>query len=127
MRSTHTRLSVVLAMALAFGATACASGGGSADRPQGATQNRIVQAELADLGQLDALQAINRLRPRWTATRSGADPVLYVDGARRMNVQDLSAIRASEVEQMEYLSATDANSRYGTGHGGGAILVTMRR
>lgn len=127
MRVRSLRCAVVLASALAFSGAACASGGGGASRPAGATQNRIVEAELADLGQIDALQAVNRLRPQWLSTRSGAAPVLYVDGQRRSNVQELGTIRASDVEQMEYMSATDASTRYGTGHTGGAVLVTTRR
>jgi hypothetical protein len=127
MRVNNLRCAVVLVSALAFSGAACASGSGGASRPAGATQNRIVEAELAALGQVDALQAVNRLRPQWLSSRSGAAPVLYVDGQRRSNLQELGTVRASEVEQMEYMSASDASTRYGTGHTGGAVLVTMRR
>jgi hypothetical protein len=29
------------------------------------------------------------------------------------------------IRQVEYLGASDATTRYGTGHSGGAILVTL--
>jgi len=128
MRRRSSTSLVVLALALAFGVSACASGGGGGgSRPAGATNNRIVKAELEPLSALDAYQAIQRLRPQWLQSRSGEPPVLYVDGARRSNLGDLQTMRSMNVEQMEYMSATDASNRYGTGHNGGAILVTSSR
>jgi len=113
-----------MAFALALGLAGCASGGGGA-RPAGARSDRIVQAELTPLGQLDALQVVQRLRPNWLRQRGGvSEPlVLYVDGTRRGGADDLRFIRADEVEQMDYMSPSDATTRFGTGHTGGAILV----
>ncbi|MDE0898445.1 MAG: hypothetical protein OSA81_05455 [Longimicrobiales bacterium] len=123
---------VLFAFALALGLTACASGGGGASsRPAGATSSRIVRAEIEALPPMDALTGIQRLRPRWLQSRAGSGagdpPVLYVDGARRGATTDLATMRVAEVEQMNYMSASDATTRYGTGHGGGAIQVTTRR
>jgi len=128
MRAQSSKRFLVLALAIALGSAGCASsgsGGGSA-RPQGATTNRIVQAELDQLPQMNAYLAIERLRASWLRTRSGDAPQLYVDGARRGNVQDLQSILSTEVGTMERLSASDATNRFGTGHAGGAILVTSR-
>ena len=126
MRAHSPRRLVVLALAMAFGSAGCAAGGGGTPRPAGASTNRIVQAELALLPQMNALQAIERLRNQWLRTRSGDAPQLYVDGARRGSLGDLQSILSTEIEQMEYMSAGDATNRFGTGHTGGAILVTMR-
>ena len=127
MRSHKSRVTMVFALALAFGLVGCASSGGSSSRPAGASSTRIVRAELAELPEMDAFLAIERLRPRWLQSRAG-DPVqLYVDGSRRGNIRDLQAMRIGEIEQMEYMSASDATTRYGTGHAGGAILVSSRR
>ena len=104
----------------------CASGGGGASRPAGASSNRIVQAELDALPQMNALLAIERLRAQWLRTRSGDPPQLYVDGARRGNVSNLTSMLTTEISQIERLSASDATNRFGTGHAGGAILVTTR-
>jgi hypothetical protein len=86
-----------------------------------------VRAELEPLGQMSALQAIQRLRPQWLRTRSGDAPVLYVDNARRGNSNDLGSMMISEIDHMEYMDASDATNRFGTGHFGGAILVTTIR
>ena len=79
MRAHSPRMLVLFVFALALGLAGCASAGGSGDRPAGATQNRIVQAELEPLGQIDAYQAVQRLRPRWLQIRAGpggSGPVL---------------------------------------------------
>jgi hypothetical protein len=52
---------------------------------------------------------------------------LYVDGMSRGYVTELTSLRTSSVERMQYLSGPEATSRYGTDHGDGAILVTLRR
>ena len=128
MRTQSSKRFLVLALALAWGTAGCASGGGDGgtSRPQGASTNRIVQAELDQIPQMNAYLAIERLRASWLRTRSGDVPVLYVDGARRANIQDLQAMMSTEVATMQRLSASDATNRFGTGHAGGAILVTSR-
>lgn len=125
MRAHSSRMTVVFAMALALGVAGCASSGTST-RPEGATSNRIVEAELEPLGQISPLRAIERLRPRWLRSRTGNDPVLHVDGARRSSLRDLESYQLSEILQMEFMSASDATTRFGTGYDGGAILVTTR-
>ncbi|MCH1571666.1 MAG: hypothetical protein L7S64_10000 [Longimicrobiales bacterium] len=127
MRSHISRSTLVFALALAFGVAGCASSGGGPNRPAGSSSTRIVRAELATLPDMDAFLAIERLRPRWLQSRAGDVVQLYIDGSRRSNVRDLQSMRISEVEQMEYMSASDATTRYGTGHAGGAVLVTSRR
>lgn len=129
MRLHSSRNVVLVGFALALGLAGCASGGGGGGggRPAGATGNRIVQEELVALGQLDALQAVQRLRAQWLRSRGGDAAVLYVDGTRRGAADELRFIRADEVMRMEFLSPNDATTRFGTGHTGGAILVTMAR
>jgi hypothetical protein len=123
-----SRTTMVFALALAFGLAGCASsGGGGSSRPAGSSTTRIVRAELAELPEMDAFQAIERLRPRWLQSRAGDAVQLYVDGSRRSNVRDLQSMRVNEIEQMEFMSASDATTRYGTGHAGGAVLVSSRR
>ncbi len=130
MRAHTSRSAVVFTLALAVSLAGCASGGGGSSRPAGASSTRIVKAELDALGPMSAQQAIERLRPRWLQSRAGitggAGPVLYVDGARRSSLGDLAGMRISDVQQMEYMSSSDASNRYGTGHTGGAIIVTTR-
>jgi hypothetical protein len=124
MRAPSLSSALALALTVVLAGAGCASAGNS-DRAPGATANRIVHAEFSPLGQIDALSAIQRLRPRWFQARSGSGPVLYVDGNRRNSVEELSFISADELEGADFMSASDATTRFGTGHVGGAIMVSM--
>ena len=123
MRAHQSKRAVIFAVALAMGLVGCASSGGGSSRPAGATSTRIVEAELVPLGQISPLRAIERLRPQWLRTRSGDAPILHVDGARRSSLNDMNSYQLSEIERIEYMSANDATTRYGTGYSGGAILL----
>lgn len=128
MRAHSSKKTVLFTLALALGFSGCASGGGGPARPAGASANRIVTAELETLQQFDAYQAVERLRPRWLQARVGltGPTMLYVDGAPGGTAEDLRQLRASEVTQMEYMGSSDATTRYGSGHDGGAIIVRTR-
>ena len=123
MRAHQSKRAVVFAVALAMGLVGCASSGSGGARPAGATTNRIVAAELEPLGQINPIRAIERLRPQWLRTRSGDPPILHVDGARRSSLNDMNSYQLAEIDRIEYLSASDATTRYGTGYAGGAILL----
>jgi hypothetical protein len=123
---------VFLLCLLAFGPAACASSGSSAGtggQPGGhRTSNRIEATELATVSELDVYQAINRLRPAWLrTTQQGQAPVIVVDGSPQTSGPDmLRTFRAADVAALEYMTASDATTRYGTGYSGGAIVVTTR-
>ena len=128
MRAHPTRY--ILVLTLALGLAGCASSGGSRTRNPGSSSNLIVRADLDALeGALSAHQAIVRLRPLWLQARGVGTfpPVLYVSGSRRGDLDDLRAMQAAELEEIEYMSPNDATTRFGSGHSGGAILVTNRR
>ena len=131
MRAHSSRKVLLLSFAVALGLTGCASsgGGGGGARPEGASSTRIVRAELASFPQVNLQEAVRRLRAGWLRPRVNIpSPMLYVDGARRGPAStELLNIRSAEVEQLEFMSSSDATTRYGVGHVGGAILVTMIR
>lgn len=114
-------------LALFLGATACASSGGSSDGPR-RNPDVITQEELADLQLLDALQVVQRLRPRWLRIRAGALPETVVNGSRiEGQAEALRNYRVGEIRELRYLSPADATLRFGTGYPAGAILVTTGR
>lgn len=129
MRPHAARYALSLAIALTLGLAGCASGGGSGGdgAPRG-TANRIIRAELEPLQQLDAYQAIQRLRPNWLRTRGSQAPQVMVDGSRQAGGLDvLRSYRAADIEEIRFMSGTDATTRFGTGYDGGAILISTRR
>lgn len=118
---------LVLALAaIVLGSTACASGGSGTTARRGST-TRIVQEELVAIDQLSAFAAIQRLRPTWFRSRTGALPQVHIDGNPQAGgVEALRNLPASEVEEMVFMNAADATTRFGTNYMSGVILVTRR-
>jgi hypothetical protein len=130
MRSIASPRLLVTSLALAFGLAGCASsgGGGGGDGAPRGSANRIIFEELQPLQQLDGYQAVQRLRPIWLRPRGGSSPQVLVDGNRQAGSLDaLRSIRTADIQEMSYMSARDATTRFGTGFDGGAIMVTTRR
>lgn len=92
----------------------------------------LTAEELQEVPVTTAYDAVRRLRPTWLRVRSAPTtgnpvperPVVYVDGMRSGAVGILRNIRRENVVRIEYLDPSDATNRYGTGHTGGALLVT---
>jgi len=127
----RTRL-MVLTCVLAIG-TGCAAGsqaGGSRSEP-----NVLTLEEIQGSNETDALGLIRHLRPAWlrlrTSSRLGgepaAEPVVYLDNVKYGAIQSLRGLDVQILSEIRYLSGPDATMQYGTGHSGGAILVTTGR
>lgn len=124
---------VCLVCFLSLAVMACGSSGGSvatSAQPGGhRASNRIDATELATVAELDVYQAISRLRPAWLrSSPQGQLPVIVLDGSpQTAGPEMLRTFRAADVAALEYMNASDATTRFGTGYSGGAILVTSRR
>jgi hypothetical protein len=123
MKRTH-----VLALLVTFFLVGCASTGEGGQRSQ---RNLITVDEIQTRDFNTAHDIVWSLRPSWLRTedRSGAyggtiTPLLvYVDGSRVGDVDFLKQIPATNVTTMRYLNPSEANTRFGTGHAGGVIIV----
>jgi len=115
--------------------TGCASGSGGSGSSSSGSRNHITREELNDpvVSTMSAFDAIRRLRPRWLRSRASGStgtqtlPIVVLDGSRYGDTSALASIRVSDVEEMRFLSARDATTRYGTGATGGAIVIESRR
>ena len=116
-------------MAIALTAMACTSGsGGTAGSGTRSDPDLITREDLASVIAVTAYDAIQRLRPRWLQrTGRRGVPRVVVARTQRTDVYELQRIRADDVESIRFVSGPDATTRYGTGFGGGAIEVTLRR
>jgi len=111
---------------------ACASSGSSAARGD---STRIVAAEMEGQTFRNAYEMIRTLRPHWLDARGNvslsrpgsSQPVVYLDGMEFRDPTVLRDVLAIDVLEVEYINASEATSRYGSDHTGGAILVTTRR
>lgn len=132
MRTLPLKRIVFTLFAFSLGLAGCASGGGGGGGSEGGVRrssNRIVAEELASVAELDLFSAVQRLRPAWLrpGTR-GTMPQLIVNGSpNSAGVEGLRSFRATDVTSLEFMSASDATTRFGTGYGAGAILVTTGR
>ena len=126
------RRQIVLTFAAAVGLAAlnagCASGGAGGEGRSRLDPNLITAEELTEYENLTCFEVVQRLRPRWLQRRGAEqDPVVYQDGNRIGFAEEvLGGMNASNIESLKYLSASDATTRYGTGHMAGAIEIRSR-
>ena len=108
-----------------------------AENASAARPNRdLITREQVDAnpGAQDAYEVVQRLRPDFLRERGAmslqtsgrALAVVYLDGVRRGGPEVLKTIRAQELQEIRFISATDATTRWGTDHAGGAIDVKLR-
>lgn len=116
---------------LAFLVAACASSGSG--RSLG-SRNVITESEIASVNVGTIYEVVQQLRPHFLQGRGQSSiqdpgssaPVVYVNGVRYGSPDVLRSLRSMDVREIRYLSASDATTRYGTGHVGGVIEVTTR-
>ena len=135
-RAQRTLLAVLtLTLTLTLGATACASGGGSGGTPSRSSRSPITPDEIGDRSGLDVFTVVEQLRPNWLRSRGQATPGggvrvvrVVVDGTLQPgSVEVLGTLRASQVEEIRYLSGQDATTRYGLDVEAGVIVVVTDR
>jgi hypothetical protein len=84
---------------------------------------------------LSAYDVVATVRRQWLTGRGAvivADgrpkgPLVYVEGVAIGSCETLKDFAAVNVEELRFLDAVKATTRFGTGHPAGAILVTLRR
>ncbi len=122
-------------VALVFLAACSGSAPSQQQEPGGARPNRdLITREQIDANpSQDAFELVQRLRPDFlrergamSLTQGRALAVVYLDGVRRGGPDALKTIRSNEVQEIRFVSATDATTRWGTDHSGGAIEVKLR-
>ena len=135
-------VSCLLLVAAGGCARAAAPAAGDRSAPQPArtavrrNPNVITRDQLADpsLSRSSALEAVRLLRPTFLVYRGaisvndpGAGSVrVSIDGSSVSSLDDLAAIRASDVRSIRYLSASDATQRFGIASGGSPVIVVER-
>lgn len=123
---------VLLLLVPALAGPGCVSGGAGMG---GSRTGPIERVDVEASSARNAYDLVQSLRPQWLRGRGPASlrntqpalPVVYVDGVRFGPVESLRQITVESLQRLEFMSAPDATNRYGTGHGGGAILVQTRR
>lgn len=110
---------------------AVAGGRSSGPGPDALTGDQVRQDTTAEY----LYDAIRQLRPRWLRPRSQSsftmpdsnEPVVYVNDVQYGPLDSLRQIHVNDVMTVAYMSPADATTRFGTGHGGGSIMVNVTR
>lgn len=119
---------LVMALPLLGGCTTGA-GGGTRGNPDLITWEQIEGASAAN-----GYDLVRQLRPQWLRGRGSASlqsgevllPVVYIAEIRHGDVESLRAFDVDVLQELRFISATAATTRYGSGHAGGVIRVTLR-
>jgi hypothetical protein len=120
----------IVVLALLAAGCAAATGG----MPPGSTSSVIGPAEVAESEASDALELVQRHRPRWLTARPDRSERLetvilaYLDGSRMGDVTELQYVPIETIERVEYLDAAQAGGLPGARslHVQGAIVVISR-
>jgi hypothetical protein len=133
-----SRIGVFLGVLSLCGTAAC-TGMGASNPPGGAAtvsdRNLLTEEDLAGMEDLNAYQAIRRLKPLWLRYRGqsvleGPEREglrIYTDGTFFGDAETLSQIPVRNVMEIRYLDARQATLRFGTDHSVGALLIKTRR
>ena len=113
----------------------CASTGGAPQQTSGSNRNLINREQLDAMPSITARDAVERLHRDWLRGRGGSVqtatgrvyPVVFVDGRRFGELPVLRQFGVEEIEEIRFLSASDATTRFGTGYPGGIINLILRR
>jgi hypothetical protein len=120
-----TRAALALAALVTVSACSSATGGSSSARPD---RDLITREQIAAVPVTSAYEAIERLRPEFLrAARGGATPNVYINNSRSGGLETLRSIRADNIQTIRYVSALDANLRYGLGNDSGVIAIELLR
>jgi hypothetical protein len=122
----------LLALTITLAACASSAGGAAPATARRGSSNLITAAELDQpaLRSLSLYDAIQRLRPSWLRQRGATSvmnnnslfPEVMVNDARS-SIDALAGLRPSDVTSVEFMSAADATTQYGTGYVNGLIKV----
>lgn len=135
MRTSERRRAEAFVLAsVVLLAAACVTGGGSTSG-RSRTSDVVDSEELSESTTPNAYDFVGQARPNWLRGRGSPDlrggnpdlPIIYVAGVRYGPVTSLRGLATNTILEMRFIDAPTATTRYGNGHGGGVIEVTLRR
>lgn len=109
----------------------CAAGG--ARSGGGGNPDVITREQIDEYNFSSALEVVQRIRPQWLRARNtpsfgGPVPIMiYMDNVQFGTINQLGSVSAQNVERLEWVDATTATQRWGTGNAAGAIVIVTRR
>ena len=103
----------------------CASSG--AERKPSRPRNFISFEEIQSLSGAFTAKDVGVLaRPFWLRGLAGYDPSVYINSIEMGGVESLENVSIQAIQEMKYLSPSEATTMYGTNNMGGAIEIKSR-
>lgn len=121
----HVRL-VALGMTLLAAACASGGGGGGGGDQGGQDRYRLTAADLVPYATQNLYQAVQRARRFWLQGSGGRSPRLFVNGTEMGGPSNMAEYMPSQVQEITFITATDAMTQYGPDYAGGVINVILR-
>jgi hypothetical protein len=94
--------------------------------------NVLTESDLKGAFDRSVFETVQRLRPMFLRSRQVASPStnpepvhVFIDGAKADGLDALKHIAPRDVKEVRFYEPQDANVRFGTGHHGGLIAVTL--
>jgi hypothetical protein len=127
----NSRMLIALGCAVVLSA-ACASKGAPGTGPT-VSRYVVTEQDLTPVAERSAYEALQQIRPTFLRSRDPQTPThmptpvaVFVDGGRTEGLDVLRSIRANRVKEMRFYEPQDANTKFGTGHNGGVIEVSLK-
>lgn len=118
-------------------AMACSSNPSPGSGSERSNSDVITAAELSDptVQSGDALQAVQRLRPRFLMSRGKSSSKnatagsvhISIDGGPLVTVDNLSRYSPNAISEIRYISSIDAAQRWGTAAGSGGVILVKSK
>lgn len=124
------RFTILLVLVLF--AAGCSSSAASGRRSSARDARTLSSEEIRQSASANLYEVIRARRPEWlikrgqTSINLEGDIVVYVDNVALGGPETLRGIDVQSVQVVRFLSASEAQMRYGVGHMHGAIVVTTR-
>ena len=139
MRQAVSKLGLV-AVWVAAAALAGACAGHRRDGGAAPSREIITREDIERTHAVNAYEAVERLRSHWLRPRGTTqmpaaqggvqfqEPEIqvYLDDQRLGNLENLRRIEIAAVQYIRFVQPAEASSRWGFGHGAGAILASTR-
>ena len=120
-------LIAVLLLGTTLGGCASAGTGGARRDRNVMTLEQIEEADQTNLYDLIRVHRPNWLNARGPNSFRSENPIMvYLNGTRFGDIEELRSLSPYDVREIRYLSAAQAQARFGLGNTRGAIAITSR-
>jgi hypothetical protein len=122
----------LVGLALLVTLTASCGTSGASGRRSTRDARVLLAEEIRGTSASNLLDAIRARRPEWLIKRGQnsvnfeGDIVVYVDNVALGGPDALRSIDVQSIQMVRFMTASEAQLRYGVGHTHGAIVVTTR-